>query len=1278
MNKTIYKELLFGSDNYSSQLNYWANLLDGEPKPVELPIDFRRSMEGQRKEDSFPFEVPAELARKLLNFSKNSDLVLYIFLLAALRIFLSRYAGNHERNVLSPLLADKDETGNREKYNSRVFFRDFADNTMTYRELVKETGKEARQAYENQDYPMEMVFEKKGMKIQKLRSLERFVFQLENIHEKGETNHWEWECFFSLERENERIRGKLFYDKALFRKESISRIAAGYVEILKTCTEHADVEINRLQVLTEAQIRQLLLEFNGSQEEYTHDKTIHRLFEEQAAKTPGNISVEGPLVFGEDCYSRLSYRQLNGEANRLARKLKAKGVSKSTTVGLMASRSLEMIAGMLAIIKAGGACLPIDPEYPRERIAYMIADSGLKLLLTNCEPGKIPAAGEKIETVELACDNSLAGEGDNTGEIEHDQPAGAGHHLLYVIYTSGSTGKPKGVLIEHRNLVNLINYQYRHTCIDFSRVLQFSTISFDVSFQEIFSTLLSGGRLYMIDKELRHNIPGMFQTIEKNEIKTLFFPASFLKFVMNEESFESHFPKTVKHIVSAGEQLVVGDGLREYLKKNNVNLHNHYGPSETHVVTTLTVEPGEDIPGLPAIGRPVSNIRIYILDREKHPAPLGVAGELYIGGEQVGRGYLNRPEFTHEAFINMPNPWTKTGSTSVSDALSKDAQLRLFKTGDLARWQPDGTIEFLGRRDYQVKIRGFRVELGEIESLLLAHEAIKETAVVAIEGKENEEKTLCAYAVPKKDVTGADLHQYLAKKLPDYMLPANYRFLDKIPLTANQKIDTDALPLPGPEERNVYVAPGNPVEDKLAKIWAEILGKEKCTISINDNFFRMGGQSLKATVLTARIHKEFDVVVPMTELFKTPTISELTQYIRGAGEDRFIPVEKTEKKEYYPLSSAQKRLYIIQQMDLQSTGYHIPSFMQLEGELEKEKLEKVFEKLVNRHESLRTSFERIYDEPVQRIRSGVEFKLTYYEPGIKPGEHGTGKENKEQSGESAGWGSPGRGPEREIIKRFMRPFDLAAAPLLRVGLVKIAKKRWIIMVDMHHIISDGTSMQVFVDEFLELYADRKLPEVNIQYRDFTQWQNRLLQSGEFRKQENYWLERFKDRMPQLELTPDYPNPAVGTMEAGQSIYRLDKEKTARLQRMAAQYGTTMHILLLAFYNIMLAKYTDQDDIVVGVPVSGRRHADLHGIIGMFVNMLAMRNAPGNNNIFEHFLKEVAGNSTDAYENKDYQLDTLVEKHKPQTKAKQPLWIQTFFEYLNSGFVPQVNIPGLEL
>ena len=1032
---------------------------------------------------------------------------------------------------------------------------------------------------------------------------------------------------------------KFVFNAHVYDSDFIRRIAGHFNQVLQQILDNEQLETGRITLLTDEERRLLLFQFNDTEVEFPRDKTLHRLFEEQVEETP-----DKEALFLEDRI--LTYEELNKRTNQLAILLREKGIVPDAVVGLMTQRSFETVIGIIAILKAGGAYLPIDSHYPAERIAYMMEDSKVKLVLTNYDNEiKSTYSGENVEVLDLGDKRIYCGQGGNPQHI--NTPT----HLVYLIYTSGSTGKPKGVMLEHRNLVNLILYSYDFTNLDFSAVLQFSTISFDASWHEIFSTLLWGGKLFLIAEEIRTDIQGLFNVIEKNKIRTVFLPISLLKVIFSEESYAEIFPGCVTHIQTAGEQVVISDDFRDYLKRNKIYLHNHYGPAETHVVTALTLNPEGEIPTLPPIGKPIANTSIYILDGDMELVPVGVPGELYIGGIQVGRGYLGKRELTAERF--MANPFV--------DANTERGGERLYKTGDLARWMPDGNIEFLGRIDSQVKIRGFRVEPGEVEAHLVRHEKIQKAAVLAKKDPAGE-KQLCAYFVCENSgqkTPGIDeLNDYLVKKLPAYMIPSCFIQVDHIPLTPNGKVDGRSLPEPGVMGKGEdYVAPRSLKEEKLAGIWSDVLGIEKKAISIDANFFDLGGHSLKATVMVAKIHREFNVKLPLVQMFKIPTIRGLSGAIAGLTEHKYAPVEPGEKREYYALSSAQKRLFFFQQMDLSSVVYNIPQVFVLEGELPPGKLLKVFKKLILRHEALRTSFEIAGSEPIQRVDHKVDFKIQQPDAGFS------------------------KAPKKdEMIRNFIKPFDLSRAPLLRVGLIKIGEEKYLLILDMHHIVSDGISHQVLTKDFIRLYAGEKLPPLKLQYHDYSQWHNKEMASGAVKQQEDYWLKVFQGNIPVLKGITDNPAPPGLNFEGDTVFFEIREELSIKMKQLAAKSRTSLYILLLAIFNIMLFKYTGQEDIVIGTSVAGRTHADLQRVIGLFVNMLPIRNRPLEKKTFTDFLKEVKKNALDAFANQDYPFDELVAKLGIERNiGRNPLFdIQFTFENIEDSYDGGggTTLPGL--
>ncbi|WP_144028932.1 non-ribosomal peptide synthetase, partial [Paenibacillus tyrfis] len=967
------------------------------------------------------------------------------------------------------------------------------------------------------------------------------------------------------------------YASALYKKETVERMASHLLQFIDVVVNNSEVQLSSIEIVTAQEKEQILKAFNGTSLPYPSEKTIHRLFEEQVERTPEQVAV----VFEG---SGLTYRELNEKANRLARTLQAQGVQAEQLVGLMVERSLEMIVGMLGILKAGGAYVPIDPEYPEERIRYMLSDSGAKVLLTLSHlQGRITFEGKHVILDEQ---EAYHAESANLEIVVGPQ------HLAYVIYTSGTTGQPKGVLVEHHGLCNLKPF-FEHTLHmnEQDKVVQFASLSFDASCWETLMALFTGATLYVPTASVILDYVLFERFMNDNRITTATLPPAYATYLAPERL------PALEKLITAGSS-----SSAELVRKwEDIMYFNAYGPTEDSICTSIWAASDSLTEyDVVTIGSPIANHRVYIVDACNQLLPVGVAGELCIAGAGLARGYLNRADLTAEKFVTNP---------FVSGE-------RMYKTGDLARWLPDGSIEYLGRVDHQVKIRGYRIELGEVEARLLNVEHIQEAIVLAREDEAGQQH-LCAYFVGERQLTLSHIREALSAKLPGYMIPTYFVQLERMPLTPNGKVDRKALPAP---EGSVptgteYVAPRTATEARLAQIWQEVLGLP--SVGVQDNFFEVGGHSLRATQMVSRIHKELDGGISLREVFESPTIEQLARLIEERDQVAYADIPLAEESEYYFVSSAQKRLFVLSQLEGGEISYNMPGVLSVEGALDRGRLEEAFRKLIERHDTLRTSFTMIDGEPVQRIHAAVSFGVDYVQA-------------KEEEVEA-------------YISRFVRAFDLGQAPLLRVQLLELDRERHVLLFDMHHIISDGVSMGLLIEEFSRLYEGQELPPLRIQYKDYAVWQQAQVQSERMSKQEAYWLEAFQGELPVLDLPTDYVRPAVQSFEGDRVCFEIDGSRSEALKRLAAQTGSTLYMVLLAAYTSLLHKYTGQEDIIVGTPIAGRPHADLGSMIGMFVNTLAIRNNPSGEKTFQEVVREVKETALKAYENQDYPFDALVEK-----------------------------------
>ncbi|MCP5047949.1 MAG: amino acid adenylation domain-containing protein, partial [bacterium] len=1083
--------------------------------------------------------------------------------------------------------------------------------------------------------------------------------------EMFEQNEYDFGVLFIPGRE---LTLNLTYNGNVYETRTVERMVNHLNRVFDRLIADEGVRVGEIAVLSEDDKKQLLDDFNDTAADYPKDKTIHEIFEDQVSRTPDRAAV----VSSHD-HQTLSYRELSDRSGGLAHLLKEKGIAPGAIVGLMMERSLEMIIGLLGILKAGGAYLPIDPDYPRERVDFMLRDSGAKVIVTD---------GLMVDRLDgLMVIKTKPGE---AGESSNQQT-----NLAYIIYTSGSTGRPKGVLINHRGVVNMV-WHHRKVFEEHpgSRISQVASASFDAMASEVWPCLLGGATLCIADDETRTDPTQLKDWLIKTHI-TISFQSTLMAQQLLDEQWEGTHV-SLKSLRTAGDRLT-----RYPARSYPFRFYNLYGPTEDTIWSTWTEVPVNLSPEAkpPYIGKPIANKQIYIFNRNMAFQPIGVAGELCISGDGLARGYLNNPELTVEKFENV---------------VIRDLHLVLYHTGDLARWVDDGNIEFLGRVDHQVKLRGFRIEPGEIESQLLLHPNVKEAVVVAAPDAVGD-KRLIAYMVPRDNtptmdeapadqtITGTkpaggtgsgefsdEIRTFIKESVPEYMVPAHFVLLDQIPLNTSGKVDRKSLPEPGIELRDQYVAPRDKSETLLVEIWSDVLGIDPSNVGIDSNFFSIGGHSLKATIMVSRVHKAFDVKVPLAEVFRTPSVRQLAEYIHRAAPDRYAAVEPADKRQYYNLSSAQRRLYIIHQMDLESTAYNMPQFIPLGQAPPVETLEAAFKKLIDRHESLRTSFHMIDNQPVQKVHDDVEFEIEFFGRGVPlwsplHGNHsdvdgnGPGIDRNNPGANGNNPGTHGGVP----LRSFIRPFDLFHAPLLRVGMTETGEGKHILMVDMHHIISDGASMQVLINDFTALYTGKQLPLPRLQYKDFAQWQNSSAQKKVIKQQETHWLKQFAGELPALNLPIDYPRPRVQNFEGHSIGFQVSGPEYRALKSLSSTKGVTLYMVLLSIFTIFLSKLSGQEDIVVGTPVAGRRHTSLENIIGMFVNTLSLRNYPSGHKTFIQFLEELKKRTLDSFENQDYQYEDLVEKMDVDMDTSRNPLFDTMFALQNVD-IPEVRIPGLKL
>jgi amino acid adenylation domain-containing protein len=1195
-NKRFSDEAAVAAHQNVKEKEYWLERLSGDFVKSNFPYDFNEENGNRGAVETVTVECGGEPFEKLMKLSGGVDVKLHMILVAALNALLYKYTGTRDIVIGSPILKQDIEG---EFINTVLLYRDSLREEAGFKELILQARETIIKAAEHQNYPLEYLPRTVNIAAPEGEfPLFDIVLLYRSLHDQSYIDGIPYHMLFSFDRSDSRLGLALEYDSRLYRRETAQQVAGHYIHLLGAVLADVNAPLKNIDILSEGERQRLLKEFNTNRMDIPGDKTFHELFEEQVEKTRERTAVTA-LGVG------LSYGQLNERANRLARLLREKGVGPNTIVPVSVERSVEMIFAVMGVIKAGGAYLPVDPTYPKERIKYMLDESQAKVLVAQRHLKEtVPFDGEIIEV-----ENIAPGAAD-TGNPEHvNSPT----DMVYVIYTSGSTGKPKGVIVQHNHFVNAglgwrDEYKLREMEVN---LLQMASFSFDVFAGDLARVLINGGKL-VVNPEQAAAPESLYQLI-KNHGVTLFesTPSYIMPFM--DYVYENNLPlDSLKLLILGSDSCPVRD-FKKLLSRfgKKMRIINSYGVTEATIDSSYYEEYRmENIPasGNVPIGRPLPNVSFYVAGPGGDLLPPGVPGELYVGGAGVTRGYLNNPELTEKKF----NRAYRTHGTYRNNGTARiDRTDAVYKTGDLARWLSDGNMQFLGRMDYQVKVRGYRIELGEIESKLLEHPEVKEAVVTEIE-ETADDKYLCGYVVSETELEAEHLRDFLGKKLPDYMIPWFFVRMDRFPLTPNGKIDRKALPIPGTSGEAAYVAPRTDVEKTLVRLWSDVLKVETERIGIDTNFFDLGGNSLKAIVLITWMHKELDIKLQMTDVFKLQTVRNIAQLTESAGKEEFIPIEPVEKKEYYRLSPAQKRLFILEQMSSVGTAYNIPQAVELPGTVEKEKIESIFRNLIKRHESLRTSFEMIDGEPAQRVHDEVEFKVEY--------------------GEGA-----------SMTNNFVRRFNLSKAPLLRVSLVKENNGRLLLLSDIHHIVSDGISSDILVRDFLALYKGEMIPPLNLQYKDYSEWQNSEKQKEAVKKQEAYWLKQFEGKLPVLDLPSDQRGEGVGYSEGGLVRIEIGESKTKALRQTFLADGTTMFMLLLAVYYVLLLKLSGQERIVVGTPTVGRRHSDLEQVMGMFVNTLALVNEPRKEKPFLQFLGEVKERVLEAFENQDYPFDDLVDK-----------------------------------
>jgi microcystin synthetase protein McyB len=1197
--------------NPSVAESFWQRTLEGFMTPTPLRVDRLQLMksEGKPTYKEYNCHLSASHSKDLQSLAQKHNLTLSTLVQAAWAILLSRYSGESEV-LFGVTVSGRPHDLSGVEHRVGLFI-----NTLPLRVSIRESDlllswlQELQQKQaEIQDYAYVSLAE-----IQRLSDIppgvplfeslvvfenyprealsrdSRQSLRVKDVENFEETNY----PLTVVAIPKQELLIQLIYDTGRFTQDTIERMAGHLQTILTGIATEPLQRVTQLPILTTEEQHQLLVEWNNTEADYPLDKSLHQLFEEQVAQNP-----EGIAVIFED--QKLTYQQLNNRGNQLAHCLRDKGVNPESLVGIFMERSLEMVIGLLGILKAGGAYVPLEPDYPTERLGDILSDSGVSLVLTQESLGDfLPQTGAELLCLDRDWEKIATYSPENPFNLTTPE------NLAYVIYTSGSTGKPKGVLISHRGLMNLICWHqdaFEITPLD--KTTQLARSAFDAAVWELWPCLTAGASLVLVKPEIMQSPPELRDWLIAQEITVSFLPTPLVEKILSLEWDEN----IALRIILTG-----GDKLHHYPSVSMpFKLINNYGPTENTVVTTSGIVPDyeEGNSSSPSIGKPISNTKIYILDQNLQPLPIGVPGELHISSVGLARGYLNRLELTKEKFISNP---FNSGI--------------LYKTGDLVRYLPEGNIEFLGRIDNQVKLRGLRIELGEIEAVLETHSQVEKAVVILREDTSGNQR-LVAYIVRKLPSLGiGELRRFLQQQLPAYMVPSAFVMLSDFPLNNNGKIDRKKLPVPDETSiiESAYIAPRNEKESLLAQIWQDVL--QLSQIGVNDNFFELGGHSLKAISLVSKIQEKLGQSLPIKQVFAHPTIAEQAELLSTVTPLTVATIPLVSAQETYETSHAQRRFYVLQQMDLNNVAYHIVSTLKIAGNFSPDVFEKAIQLLISRHESLRTSFILINGEPQQKILQNRPFDWEFKDWTNKPDEE-----------------------ILETIAKERKAFDLEKSPLVRSKVYKLSPNEYILELEIHHIICDGWSMSLLAKECLEYYSDLakglqpSIEPLPIQYKDYAGWQNNLLRSENNSKNLDYWRQKLDNgQLTRVHLPTDFKRPQIKTFKGSHLSWTFDRETISKLRKICQENEITLFMALVAAVKILLYRYSGQHDITIGTEIATRNHPQLQSLIGLFLNTLVIRDQIEPEKGYKNLLAKVRQTVTEALEHSDYPFDILVEK-----------------------------------
>ncbi len=1213
------------------QLAYWRQRLDNCSPVLELPLDFLRPAKPKHKGGQFAFSIPGKLAAAMSELARSHDVTPFMLFLSVYALLLHRHTRQKDFCIGYPVT-------NRTKVelqsvigfftNSLVLRMNFSGHP-TLASLLQMVKTRCLEGQANQDLPFEkLVEELSPQRDMRYNPLFQVWFVYQNAKDtplqlngltlspvRMATESAKFDLALAIEEGPDTLTGRFEYDTELFQQGTMARWAEHYLHLMQELVRLSDVSLAESLSLPDRERHRLMQQWNDTSHPFPQSLCIHELIKQQAENFPTTEAV----IFEN---RKLTYAQLDSQSQELADYLRTRGVGPDVLVGVFAERSLEMVVAILAILKAGGAYVPLDPSYPPDHIAYVLNDAQPRLVLT--QSALQDALPGHIERFCLDMPWPFIPDLSLHAAAITLQP----HHLAYVIYTSGSTGHPKGVAVTHRNIVYSTTARSHYYRVTASKFLLLSSIAFDSSMAGIFGTLCQGGTLIIPSEKAARDLHVLANLIKLHRVSHLLTIPAFYEALLPQIGTSNG--NSLDQVIVAGEPCH-GSVLQQHrMYLPHAALFNEYGPTEATVwcsVHRCDIDDEKIIP----IGRPIANTRIYLLDDQLNPVPIGTTGEVYVGGEGLARGYLHQSSLTAQRYV--PDPFGQTGE-------------RLYRTGDLARYRTDGNLEYLGRSDNQVKIRGFRIELGEIEAVLLRHAQIAAAVVMPYEDDLGV-KRLVAYLVGHPSAPGADqIRSHLKVHLPDHMIPFTLMFLEQLPLTPNGKVDRQALP--APKSQNLLAqqnnAPVTPTEARVIEIWCEILGLEDEHMNSAGHFFELGGHSLLAMQVIARVDQEWSINMPLQLLFEQPVLSDFAREIDFLcdrhDEPQILPLIRVIREQNLPLSYAQERLWFLGQFDPDSAFYNMSGAIRLHGELDVAVLQRALKEIVRRHEVLRTTFEPSDGVARQIIHPAWDWHIPVADLS------------------AIGVAEQVAAVQRHLQAEADQPFDLAQGPLVRASLLFLGKvpetgmPEHILMFTLHHIVSDGWSTAILIREFMALYTAYRndtpspLTELTIQYVDYAVWQRQWLQGDKLEQHLQYWRQHLTEAPPVLELPLDRPRPAVQSYRGTSHLLTITPALTERLKVLGRQQDATLFMVLLAAFNVLLSRHSGQQDICIGTPVANRNRLEIEGLIGFFVNTLVLRCDLSGNPTFLELLQRVRDVCLGAQAHQDLPFEKLVEELAP--------------------------------